>query len=72
MSQPEPPVNAQLVYRDGSRVPVDLVYVGLQHGLHRWEVATPVDPERPLRGLTCDRLPGQTSIAFPFPARDSP
>lgn len=64
--QPEPPVNVQIVLLDGSRIPVDLVYAGEQHGLHRWEVATAVDPTR-IRGLACDKLPGRTSIGFPIP-----
>jgi len=60
---PEPPVNVRLVLTDGSEYPVDTVYVGIEDGLHVWQVVTGPPLER-VTGLNIDRLPGRTQVTI--------
>jgi len=58
---PKPPENVRIEYRNGTVVPLELVYVGIENGEHVWEV---VNPPELLLGwrIAVDRLPEKTSI----------
>lgn len=63
---PTPPVNVRLVYSDGTEVPVDCLYVGVEagpdgEGIHRWEVINH-RAEMPVE-MRMEMLPPRTSVA---------
>ena len=60
---PRPPENVRIKHRDGTVIPLELTYVGIEDGEHVWEVTSP--PElTPGSGWTIsiDRLPEKTRI----------
>jgi hypothetical protein len=63
MQSPEPPRNVRIEYRDGTVVPLELTYVGVEDGQHVWQVVSP--PNLLLHNgdaLTMNELPANTSI----------
>lgn len=60
---PEPPTNVQVVFTDGSVVPVDCTYKGWNGSkrTHVWEVLNPRPTEMP-SALHIDVLPPNTSV----------
>lgn len=61
--EPEPPQNVQVVYADGTRVPVDCAYVGTKPAIHQWVAVAPLRPGV-VREVTCDMLPAHTAIGL--------
>lgn len=62
MASPTPPVNVRLAYADGTQVPVDCLYAGMNgEGLHQWEVINP-RAQMP-RKMLVDTLPARTAIS---------
>ena len=64
MTEPTPPTNVALIYRDSRRVPVSCVYDGLHNGIHRWTVLVPPVDMGDLQQVTADTLPARTSIGL--------
>lgn len=62
---PRGPEGAAIVYRDGERVPVELVYGGLKGGIHQWEITVAIDLER-LDHIHLDVMPAKSSITIPI------
>lgn len=70
MVVPEPPVNVRLVYADGTQVPVECTYAGLNaDGVHRWEVINHRS-EMP-REMLVEMLPPRTSVGVSPAGRSS-
>lgn len=62
MATPDPPVNVRLVYADGTTVPVECTYEGVDgEGIHAWTVINHRS-EMP-REMLVETLPARTSIA---------
>jgi hypothetical protein len=66
---PEPPVDVRLVLTDGTEVPVQTVYLGVQRKLHTWGVVEPVPYDR-FRGVKIGMLPPQTTVAIQVPGQE--
>lgn len=59
---PKPPEGVRVVMSDGTEVPVDCVYVGLDdEGLHRWELAWL--PAGEIASVRVRTLPARTTVA---------
>ena len=61
MTLPEPPVNVRLLLTDGTEVPVDTVYIGVQDGQHVWQVVAG-PPIEQVASLHIDQLPPATTV----------
>lgn len=65
MTHPAPPENVQVEMSDGSRHPLECVYVGFVDGVHRWR---PVGvPAGRIAAVTIAVLPPHTAIVVDFP-----
>jgi hypothetical protein len=72
VTRPKAPQNVRLVNPDGEAMPVELVYAGVQDGIHHW-VAVPTAPAFSLGDgwlLKVDVLPARTSIRLRVRAED--
>jgi hypothetical protein len=61
--EPDPPRNVRVVNRDGTTIPLELVYDGWVDGCHQWRAVTPwkVSPGWEIRA---DAIPAHTSIVM--------
>lgn len=59
----EPPENVRVELRDGRTIPCELVYEGIEDGMHRWVAVTTV-PVDQIAALRADTIPAHTSIAI--------
>lgn len=66
MTEPRRPQGVRYMTKDDEEVPCELTYVGLEDGLHIWEVIPDRDPE-PHWILHADVLPGKTTLRIPMP-----
>jgi hypothetical protein len=69
--QPDPPLNVRVLLNDGTAIPCEVVYEGLDaEGAHQWIAQVPIDPETqwPER-VQMDRLPARTGVRLEFIAR---
>lgn len=64
MSQPTPPRDVRVVLPDGEQIRVQAMYVGLQDGIHVWEVAWPFPGF--FAGLRADMLPARTALRLTY------
>lgn len=68
MTNPIPPEDVRLVRRDGTEIPLECRYDGLDAaGQHRWIAVTPLgfEIESGMR-VTMRMLPAKTSVAVDF------
>lgn len=63
---PRRPEGVRYITKDDEEVPCELEYVGIDDGLHVWEVIPDRDPE-PHWILHADVLPGKTTLRIPMP-----
>lgn len=65
--RPGPPINVRLVDEADVAHPVDCRYIGIQGGLHIWEVIVPANGlPFDIYSVLIDVLPPLTSIRMPW------
>lgn len=61
---PAAPENVRVQLDDGTEIPCELVYSGLEDGQHVWTAVTPLPTDRIVR-IHAGVLPGHTTIHLP-------
>lgn len=71
MSTPHPPINVRIEHADGTRTPVEVVYVGERDGMHHWGPRRDDTFMRRGETIGVDVLPSMTAVSIPLgpPAR---
>ena len=66
--EPKPPEDVRVQLIDGSEIPIELTYNGLDHrGMHVWIQVSPETIRRSqFRSASVGMLPGRTSISIIF------
>ena len=64
MTDPSPPQNVTAELSDGTTVALECRYLGVEDGLHIWEVIWPLW-ERP-RAIRAEVLPARTQLRVPW------
>lgn len=65
MTEPVPPRNVRAVLEDGREIPLDCLYVGVEDGIHTWEVVNA--PRAEMTSIRVAALPGRTQIRVSSP-----
>jgi hypothetical protein len=68
LSEPQPPTGVKIILRDGTEIPCDMLYDGIQEdGCHLWRAVAEVDfDNKDVLSAHADVLPPKTGISFPW------